>query len=51
MGLKDEVFLLGNNTKAKVGIYSFMVRTKITGGWKFLNPAFVVSLMNDLFGI
>lgn len=40
--------LLGNNFKPKVAIYSFLVKTH---HGKFLNPNFVVSLLNDLFGI
>jgi len=42
------IFLLGNNSKPKVNIYSFLVKTKFG---KFLNPNFVVSILNDLFGI
>ena len=50
--LGDKLHLIGNNNLAKVCIYSFLIRCKLpTGTWKFLNPAFVVSLLNDLFGI
>ena len=42
------LLLLGNNSKPKVSIYSFLIKTK---EGKFLNPNFVVSLLNDLFGI
>ena len=53
MALGDKLFLLGNNKKAKVGIYSFLIRARVGPGqgWKFLNPPFVVSLLNDLFGV
>ena len=52
MALGDKLFLLGNNHHAKVGIYSFLIRARGSdGGWKFLNPPFVVSLLNDLFGV
>jgi hypothetical protein len=44
----QNLFLLGNNHKPKIGIYSFLIQTKEK---KFLNPNFVVSLLNDLFGI
>jgi len=50
--LGDKIHLIGNNAFPKVCIYSFLIRAKLPDGtWKFLNPAFVVSLMNDLFGI
>jgi selenocysteine lyase/cysteine desulfurase len=50
--LNSKLFLLGNNNDLpKVGIYSFLIRARVNGGWKFLNPPFVVSLLNDLFGL
>lgn len=49
--LGDKILLIGNNTLAKVSIYSFLIRAHVGQGVKFLNPAFVVSLLNDLFGI
>jgi hypothetical protein len=50
--LGDKIHLIGNNAFPKVCIYSFLIRAKLPDGtWKFLNPSFVVSLMNDLFGI
>ena len=55
LALGDHIFLLGNNNLPKVCIYSFLIRTRVNTesvqGWKFLNPQFVVSLLNDLFGI
>lgn len=51
LSLGENIFLLGNNNKPKVGIYSFLIRAKVGNGWKFLNPPFVVSLLNDLFGL
>ena len=47
------MFLLGNDKLPKVGIYSFLVRARMgtNNTWKFLNPPFIVSLLNDLFGI
>ena len=44
----NKILLLGNNLKPKATIYSFLVKTH---HGKFLNPNFVVSLLNDLFGI
>jgi hypothetical protein len=49
--LGDKILLIGNNTLPKVSIYSFLIRAHVGQGVKFLNPAFVVSLLNDLFGI
>jgi hypothetical protein len=53
LALGEKIFLLGNNNLSKVGIYSFLIKAPVgTGGaWKFLNPPFVVSLLNDLFGV
>jgi selenocysteine lyase/cysteine desulfurase len=50
--LGDKILLIGNNTLPKVSIYSFLIRAHVGAqGVKFLNPEFVVSLLNDLFGI
>lgn len=53
LALGQKLLLIGNNTLPKVCIYSFLIRAKSSkdGSQKFLNPSFVVSLMNDLFGI
>jgi selenocysteine lyase/cysteine desulfurase len=51
LALGDAIILSGNNRKPKVGIYSFLVRAWVGQGWKFLSPPFVVTLLNDLFGI
>lgn len=48
----NKLFLLSNNNGLpKVGIFSFLIKVKVGSGWKFLNPPFVVSLLNDLFGL
>jgi selenocysteine lyase/cysteine desulfurase len=50
--LGDKILLIGNNTLPKVCIFSFLIRAHVgENSVKFLNPAFVVSLLNDLFGI
>jgi selenocysteine lyase/cysteine desulfurase len=50
--LGDQILMIGNNSLPKVCIYSFLIRVRVgENQWKFLNPAFVVSLLNDLFGI
>ena len=40
MTLGSSVFMLGNNNKPKVSIYSFLVRAKPSpnSSWKFLPP-------------
>ena len=51
LALGEHLLLSGNNRKPKVGIYSFLVRAWVGQGWKFLNSNFVVTLLNDMFGI
>uniref|UniRef100_A0A7S3MXF4 Uncharacterized protein n=1 Tax=Strombidium inclinatum TaxID=197538 RepID=A0A7S3MXF4_9SPIT len=40
--------MIGNNELPKVGIYTFVIKSKLG---KYLHPLFVCSLLNDLFGL
>jgi hypothetical protein len=44
----NNLFLLGNSNVHKVPIFSFVIKSRYG---KLLNPHFVTSLLNDLFGI
>lgn len=44
----ENLIVLGNNDLSKVTIYSFVIKSK---NGKLLHPNFVVSILNDLFGI
>jgi len=44
----ENLVLLGNNLLPKVGIFSFIVKSRFG---KILHPNYITSLLNDLFGI